>query len=359
MRSPSFPALHCWWLLLFAATPAAGQTDQFQPPRDDSDWVQLVSGEWLKGEIIGLFNDYLEFDSEILDDLKIELEDVSQIISPRTMGVRIQGAGLMVGKVLVNESDVIVRFGDRESAFDRDQLVSLTLSSERELDRWSGELTFGTNVRRGNTDVLEYNTIAGLERRTPLSRAFIDYIGNFNETEGVRVSDNHRVNVVLDRFSESRFFWRPFSGQYFRDPFQNIRNQTTLETGAGYELINTNETEWEITAGAGVNIVERVSVETDQEKSSTSPSVSLGTAFETELTSWMDYLLTFQMTFVDKESGEYQHHLLTTLSTDLIGDIDFDVSLVWDRVQQPPPNAQGETPERNDYRMLVGVSWDF
>jgi hypothetical protein len=358
MRSPKLPTVCGWWLLLIAAT-AAGQTLDFQPPRDGSDWLQLTSGEWLKGELIGLFDDHIEFDSEILDDLTIEMEDVAQFISTRTMGVQIQGEGLVIGKVLINENDVIVSAGDHMETFEREQLVSLTRRAERELDRWSGELSFGTNIRRGNNDVVEYNTIAGFERRTAVSRAFIDYIGNFNETEGVRISENHRVNMVLDRFSGSRFFWRPFSGQYFRDPFQNIRNQTTLETGVGYDLVDTSRTNWEVTAGVGVNIVERVSVEQDQEKSSTSPSATFGTDFETELTSWMDFLLSFQMTFVDEESGDYQHHLLTTLSTDLIGDVDFDVSLVWDRVQQPPPNADGETPERDDYRMLVGVTWDF
>ena len=27
------------------------------PPPDEFDWIQLTSGEWLKGELIGLFND--------------------------------------------------------------------------------------------------------------------------------------------------------------------------------------------------------------------------------------------------------------------------------------------------------------
>lgn len=217
-------------LTLIALPCSAQQSDNsFGPPSDNYDWIELTSGERLKGELIGLFNDYVEFDSEILDELKIELEDVAQIVSPRTMGVRLEGVGLVTGQVLVNENDVIVRRNGNEVVHSRTQLVSLTMSAEREIDRWNGDLTLGTNVRRGNTDVVEYNAILGFERRTPLSRAFIDYIGNFNETENVRVSNNHRVNIVFDRFSETRFFWRPFNGQYFRDPFQNIAHQATLE----------------------------------------------------------------------------------------------------------------------------------
>ena len=348
-------------LLALFTIPAVAQSISIEPGQagDDSDWLVLTSGETLKGELIGLFNDYVEFDSDILDDLSIELEDVAQIISPRRLGVRLQGAGLVTGQVLVDEHDVVVTRNGIETVYARDQLVSLTISAEREIDRWSGDLSLGTNVRKGNTDLVEYNTIMGFERRTALSRAFVDYIGNFNETEDVQVSNNHRVNVVYDRFSDYRFFWRPFNGQYFRDPFQNIAHQATLETGIGYELIDSSRTEWDIYAGVGVNIVERVSVEADQEKNSRSPSASLGTDFDTELTSWMDFLISFQMTFVDEASGDYQHHLLTTLSTELIGNLDFDVSLVWDRVQRPPPNSAGETPEQDDFRLSIGLGWDF
>ena len=52
-------------------------------------------------------------------------------------------------------------------------------------------------------------------------------------------------------------------------------------------------------------------------------------------------------------------HLLTTLSTDLIGNVDFDVSLVWDRTEQPPPDSSGETPEKDDFRLMIGIGYDF
>ena len=331
----------------------------FEPADDGYDWVQLTSGEWLKGELTGFFEDEIEFDSEILDDLTIDRDDVGRVFSSRTFSARIVGGAVVTGRVQVNETDVVIETQVGERIFAREELIALTHSAEREIDRWSGEISLGTNIRRGNNDFIEYNTIAGLERRTANSRAFFDYIGTFNETEGEQTANNHRVNFTFDRFSGSRFFWRPLNGQYFRDPFQNIANQLTVETGLGYELMNTSRTDWEVYAGFGITAVERVSVEESQEKNSRSPSSTIGTDFDTEVTSWMDYLLSFQATFVDEASGLYQHHLLTTLSTDLIGDIDFDVSLVWDRTEKPPPNADGETPEKDDFRLLIGIGFEF
>ena len=108
-----------------------------------------------------------------------------------------------------------------------------------------------------------------------------------------------------------------------------------------------------------MNYVERESVEADQPTSSRSPALSVGTNFDRELTSWMDYLFTFTATFVDEESGSYQHHLLTTLSTDITGNFDIDISFVWDRTQNPPPLADGSIPEQDDFRLLVGVGYEF
>jgi hypothetical protein len=338
---------------------AAAQAAVFVPPEDGYDWIQLTSGEWLKGEVIGLFDDKVEFDSDILDELVLDAEDVNRFYSPRTFGISIRGYELLSGHLRIDEQTVFVTTDGQVQSFPREQLLAVTVSAERERDRWSGELTLGMNVRQGNTDLIEYNAIAGLERRTPRTRAFIDYIGSFNETEGVRVDNNHRVNIVFDKFSGTRVFWRPFVGQYFRDPFQNIEHQFTLETGVGYEIMDTNRTEWDVWSAVGVNDVRRVSVESGQPSKIRSPALSLGTDFDTELTSWLDYLFTFQMTFLDEESGDYQHHLLTTLSTDLVRNIDFDVSLIWDRTQSPPPDATGEFPEKDDFRLMVGISFDF
>ncbi len=331
----------------------------FVPPEDGYDWIQLTSGEWLKGELIVLSTEEFEFDSDILDELILDREDVSRFYSTRTFGISIRGYELLSGQLRIDEQSVFVTTDGEVQSFTREQLVAITVSAERERDRWSGELTLSMNVRQGNTDLIEYNAIAGLERRTPQSRVFIDYIGSFNETEGVRVDNNHRVNVVFDKFSGTRFFWRPFIGQYFRDPFQNIEHQFTLETGVGYEITDTSRTEWDVWSAVGVNAVRRVSVESGQPSKIRSPALSLGTDFDTELTSWMDYLFSFQMTFLDEESGEYQHHLLTTLSTDIIRNIDFDVSVVWDRTASPPPDAQGNIPEKDDFRLMVGISFDF
>ena len=39
-----------------------------KPTVTDFDWVQLTSGEWLKGELISMYEDSVEFDSDEFDE---------------------------------------------------------------------------------------------------------------------------------------------------------------------------------------------------------------------------------------------------------------------------------------------------
>jgi hypothetical protein len=264
-----------------------------------------------------------------------------------------------VGNLWIDEKQILINSTGKTQEYSRSTLVSITPSAYRELDKWSADATLGFNIRQGNVDTVEYNLLLGLERRTPGSRIALDYLGNFNETEGLQIANNHRLNGSYNLFSGNRFFWRPLIGQYFRDIFQNIDHQGTVETGLGYELIDTSRTDWTVSAGLGLNYVRYRSVEEDNDRSQRSPAFSLGTDFETELSSWMDYLLLAHVTFLDEASGSYQHHLLTTLSTELTGRLDLDVSFIWDRIQKPQVRADGSVPEKDDYRLMLGLGFEF
>lgn len=351
----------CWLLVVLPVAHATAQDDaEFVPPDDGYDWLRLVSGEWLRGELIGAFGDKIEFDSDVLEELVIDAEDVDQFFSKRIFGVSVRDRDdVVVGRIEVDDKTVTVRSGEENFEFPLEDVAAITASAKRERDRWSGDISLGFNARSGNTEFIEYNMSGGVERRTARSRTTIDYLGNFNETEGVQVANNHRVNAGVDRFTGSRLFWRPLVAQYFRDPFQNIEHQATLVTGLGYEMIDNSRTEWDFHAAVGVNYVERVSVEAGQPTNSTSPSLSVGTDFETELTSWMDFEFLFSASFLDEESGTYQHHMEATLSSDLTGNFDIDVSFVWDRTQDPPPLEDSTIPEQDDFRLLINLAYDF
>ena len=108
-----------------ARAQAQSPAQTFQPPPDSFDWIQLKSGEWLKGEIIALYDGKLEFDSDELNKLTLDWEDVRQVRTGRVVQVRFNDREPLTGKIVVDATTVRV-LGDTEQQFDRAGLISIT-----------------------------------------------------------------------------------------------------------------------------------------------------------------------------------------------------------------------------------------
>ena len=115
--------------------------------------------------------------------------------------------------------------------------------------------------------------------------------------------------------SGGRIFWRPIVVQYFQDSFQNIRHQATADTGIGYHLIDSSRVEWDIQGGISANYLRKVSLADAESNDEVSPVGTLGSDLTVELTSWLEYELLVNMTFLNEGSALYQHHIVSTMST--------------------------------------------
>jgi putative salt-induced outer membrane protein YdiY len=356
----SFLALFA--LLICSATFAAGEpwSDDFSPPPGKHSWVQLDTFEWIKGDIIALYSDTLVFDSDHFGDLEIELEDILNVHGRGSFAVTFANERPVRGELQIREEQVVIVAAGQRHEGSRTDLVSITPVAQRERDRWHGDIGFGTNARKGNTEIAELSIDIGFQRRTPTSRYTVEYLANMNETDGERITDNHRINTGLDRFTGRRLYWRPFSAQYFKDEFQNIRHQATLDTGLGYQLVDTKKVDWELQAGVGYNYLQNESVADGESDTDTSPVGTLGSDFTFKLTSSIEYNLLVNMTFLNEQSGRYQHHIVSALSTDLFGKhLDLDFSTIWDRTERPQESADGTTPEQDDIYFSISLVYDF
>jgi hypothetical protein len=340
--------------------------DKFVPPPDDKfDWIQLTNNEWLKGELKVLYDFEVEFDSDELGLQTFDIEDVKQIRTHKPKSIKIEDPQLRDKPIIVEGiltmigDKIIMTQGDETREFKRNQLISIAQTDKKEIDLWSASISLGANIRGGNTETTDLNLQANAKRRTASSRLVLDYFGNYSKSEGIETSNNHRLTGYRDSFISKKFFWRQLLGEYYHDKFKNIDHQLSLSTSLGYHIINTPKTEWEISAGLGGRYTKFVSVEPGQSSDNTSPALGFGTMYDTELNKWMDFLVDYSFQIVNEESGRYTHHFITTLSTDLIGDMDLDISFVWDRIQKPQTNSDGTIPKKDDYQLIFGFSYDI
>ncbi len=330
-----------------------------RPQRVSADWLQLTSGEWLRGRIIAMQKADLEFDSDELKKLVIEWKKVKYIKSSAPYRLRFDGRVDAIGAIEITQKEVRVTTDYDDKVFERSKLLTIASGKETEISYWTTKITLSINVRRGNTYQTDFTSKINAKRQTIDSRLVLDYLGNFTEVEETETINNHRVNGTYDIFITRDVFVTPITAEYYRDPFINIEQRIYVGAAIGYSLINTNETEWDISGGPAYQSTKFVSVQPDQSPEDNALTLILSTKFDTELNSMVDLEGTYSVTLGDEAIGNYSHHSIFTVETELTDKLDFDVSLVWDRVRSPVPDENNITPEQDDFRLMIGLGYDL
>jgi putative salt-induced outer membrane protein YdiY len=342
------------------------QWEQFVPPPDEKyDWIQLYSGEWLKGEFKTLYDHVIVFDSEEMNLQEFDFEDVKRLrtIRPQRILVgRERGSrNTMVeqGMLEIIGDKVMLRKDDQEVEISRRRLVSIATGEASRFKRWSGSIGIGANKRDGNSESTDSNVAVYLQRSMARSRFVADYLGVYSSTDGDKTVDNHRLSTYFDWFLTTKSYWQILYAEYYRDTFINIDNQVTLGTGYGYEVIRTPKTELTFMTGIGYQEQQYVSVEEDEDDHSGSPILFGGMHFDRDLTSRIEYIFDYDMRLLNDDNGRYTHHMISTISVDLVKDFDIDFSYIWDRIEKPQEDSDGELPEQDDYQFILSVVYDF
>lgn len=359
-EAPSAPAAHSAPERPTApSAPTSSLPDlSWVPPADTFDWIQLKTGEWLKGRIKAMQERELEFYSEKLEDLTFDWKDIRQLRSPRDLSVLFVDGERLTGPVAVTPDRIRVQ-GPSPSEHSRDRLQSLTPGGSRERDHWSGNASIGLTLRAGNTEQFEYNAQAHLQRRTPATRLSVDYIGNLSRVNGTESANNHRVNAEFDLWLSRRFYLVLPSAEYYRDPFQNLAHRVTGGVGVGYDLLDRPKVTWNVTTGPAVQHAWFESTLPGESDQKSTAALWFASRFEWDITRRIELTADYRGQYTSRSVGETTHHSVTTLSLDITERIDLDVSFVWDRISQPSIGEDGVQPKPDDFRLILGIGLDF
>jgi hypothetical protein len=343
------------------ARSGVGPPEPPEPWNTRWDWIQLTSGEWLKGEFEWLRDRTVSFDSDELERLEFDWEDIARFHLARPHYYRFES------EQLGNRRDVYRGPGEMRDGmvrvwtdagtveFDRKELVNIVEGAGRERDLWSSKVSLGVAVRQGNTDQADFSGTAGLTRESALTRWSVDYTGVISSVNEERNANNHRATTTFDVFVTRRFYVTVPFFEYFTDEFQNIESRFTPGAAVGYELMRRLWIEWDATLGAGY---QRTDFTTAGVGPSNDAAALLGTELNFDFRAF-DWDNLFRIQLIPTDLGKSNSHLQSVLSFDIWGPLDLDLSFIWDRIQDPEPDASGQTPERDDFRMTVGLGLDF
>ena len=317
---------------------------------DEFDWLRLASGEWLKGEFKAMYDKQIEFESDILDTLYIDREDVQLLIAKKTLSIRFNDGVVSEGTMLIGPKSVSI--SDTRTNYHPSDIVSIAPSASDEGGAWYAKVGLGANISRGNTEQTEYSATVDIKRRTATNRLLLNALAARTSNDDEVSENNIRANGTFDWFYTQKLYFRPVFFEYYRDPFQNIANKYTLGAGLGYYVVDSDKLEWDIGAGPAYQRTEFDTVAAGADDTNSSASFYIASNMDYELTSDIDLTFDYRFTFAEQAAGGNAQHALAGASIDITNDIDFDISLVWDYLQSPIANADGSIPKQDDYKMI-------
>jgi len=327
------------------------------------DWLRLTTGEWLKGDIISMYDDELEFKSVEFDLLTFDWDKVTELRSRFDQNIRLSGGRVVQGFLIVQENELKIITNGQLEKYSLSELLSISSSAENLLGLWDGSLNIGLDFLHGNVDQKDQSVVGVIQRRTPYTRLRADIVYNYGTVEDkVELTDYTRVNTLrfssyFDVLFSREIFLRAAEFEYFSDELQNIKSRNTLGLALGYYFINDKRTSWDITLGPSYQ--ETKYLDTVEHQIEHSAVVSVGTLLEYEFSSRIDFVFDYTLQFVNKESGKRLNTIRTGLSFDLQNDIEFDVSFFLDRIAEPSISSDNILPEENDYRLVLSIGYSF
>lgn len=327
------------------------------------DWLRLTSNEWLKGDIISLYDDELDFDSDQFDLQTFDWDDVAELRSRFDKSIRLTSGQVIQGFLIVKDSKVTILSDGQATEFPLSELLTITSSSENGRNLWDGNIKLGANFLKGNTNQTDYSITALIQRRTPQSRYRADLLYNYSKvkhkTDNVESinANSRRLSSYFDWFYNADIFFRLLDAENFSDELQNIKTRNTLGLAFGYHIIDNKRVQWDLTIGPSYQ--RTVFLETTDKEYEQSSVLAFNTLLEYEISSKVDFVLDYQLQFVNEKSGDRLHNLKTGFDIDLAHDIDIDITFYIDRVANPLPTPSTGTPEENDYRLVFSVGYSF
>ncbi len=334
----------------------------WKPPgvgHDKWDWVQLKSGEWLKGDLKYVQNKEVEFDSSELEMLTLKLKDVRELYTAHRVFTRFDDGQPIYGSVILS-NEVVTVGAQPPVVMSRDALIGITPSGGKSgIRNWSGNLTVGLSLQSGNNSQTTVNTSAELARRTPNTTLLFTYLANYSQVNDVESANNQRFNTIYDVRLNQDWFVRPVQFEYYQDTLANISYRLTGGVGAGYYIFDHDGLEWTITAGPGYQYTRFETVEAGASATATTPAAVLSSNFKIDITDRLTFIQNWESAFTKQQAGLYTHHAVTTLEFEIKQHLNLDVSFIWDYLQNPQTRSDGAIPQKSDYYLTVGFGVRF
>jgi hypothetical protein len=328
-------------------------------PKRAKDWVLLKSNEVVRGEFEYMRDEKIQFDSDELEELEIDWSDVLGFGSPRRNTYRFGNDVIVTGTAEMRAGVIRVDTGTEIREFPRSQLYSMIEGELREIDYWSLKAGLGLTWRSGNSDQSDLTAHVEVKRETSLTRLLASYETAYSSVENDEVTNNTRVTGYFAYFVTTRTSLAAPIVELYRDHVRNVDLRTTVAAGAGYELIDRPRVEWNVLGGAGYQHTDFTAIQQGKSTAVQDAALLFKTSLELDITPDVDWDTSYQIVAVVTDWDRTSHHLSSVFSFEVWGPLDLDISFIWDRIEKPAEDPDGDRPDSDDLQLTVGASLEF
>ncbi|MEZ9329073.1 hypothetical protein BCT04_05890 [Vibrio breoganii] len=328
------------------------------------DWLLVHKGELLGGDIIAMYDERVEFDSDEVGVHKVKMKDIKELRTKDIMQLRFLDGTIIEGHIVIDEENVYL-MELPSVTYPRENMLSISPSEKSGESLWTGELSAGLNFKSGNTESFDYYIAGDLRYLITSGRFNVTYRGVYEEVReevngtSITTEDNHRFTAKYDLYYSKKLYFTLPSYDLILDEFRNIDHQTSLGVAVGYEVIDIKGMDLEVYAGPSVQYTRFVNVEAGEDDKVFSPVLAFGFDFEYDITSDIEFFLVYDGKVVNRESGSFIQRIETGFDIELIDDFDLELITVIDNTIDPIADEDGTQPEATDVVFTVGIEYEF
>jgi hypothetical protein len=328
--------------------------------RDKTDVMVMKNGDRMTCEVKGLEAGVLYVSFDYIDGTaSVDWSKVARLESKQLFIVKTQD-GLMYTGGLNTEETVagrpvkiqVVETGENQVGIDRSQVVEMVQTSEKFLQRFSGEVSWGIIYSKGNQ-----STQFNLGSETAYLRERWNAKANFSSTlassSGTNTSTRNALGLSALRLLPWNNWFYSGLGTFLQSSEQGINLQTTLGGGIGRYLKNTNRASISVLGGVawqGTNYKPSIVPLGGQNVASAliAADVRLFKFSKTNLSATATVLPALS------DPGRVRIDANAAYYIKIISNLSWNVSFYGNWDNKPPPGFSG-----SDYGSSSGLSWTF
>lgn len=348
-----------------------------------ADQITLKNGDRLTGTILRSDAKTLVIKTEFAGEVSVDWASVASISSTQPLHVGLTGGQMVVGTVSTTDGNIQVATATSGAvAAPKDSIQVIRSDSEQAVydaaidrlrnprltDFWGGSFDTGLTVTRGNSATVTYSLAGQAVRSTPRDKITVYgtaiYGKNDNVTPSETTAHEIRGGIRGDLNLSDRWFVFGLT-DFDTNSLQHLDLQNVVAGGAGYHVVKTQNTVFDLFGGAGYN-QEYFSAYSLANATPPPATISyaavtqrnatmvVGEEFDTKLSSRTTFSEIFTLYPGIGGAGGYRFTFNTTAATKLKNWLGWQITFSDNYISNPPFGIKG-----NDLLLSTGLRLTF